>query len=141
MVEYSANAARKLAPGGRTTQTGPVGKFILIVEDDEELRAAVRDVLVDEGYEVAEAGNGQEALTALRRPHPPCVMLLDLMMPVMNGWQLMDALALEPTRPPPVIITSAMAESAPAGAAGVLKKPYALERLLKLVETHCCTVA
>ena len=101
----------------------------------------MRDVLVDEGYEVAEAGNGQEALTALRRDQTPCVMLLDLMMPIMNGWQLMDALALEPTRPPPVIITSAMAESAPAGAAGVLKKPYALERLLKLVETHCCTAA
>lgn len=137
MVENPDKVARKLAPGGRTAHTGPVSKVILIVEDDEQLREAVRDVLVDEGYKVAEASNGQEALAVLRSPDAPCVMLLDLMMPVMNGWQLMDALALEPIRPPPVIITSAMAENAPSGAAGILKKPYALERLLQLVESHC----
>ncbi|MDQ3548812.1 MAG: response regulator [Chloroflexota bacterium] len=61
---------------------------ILIVEDDPAIRHVLHEALLDEGYDVAEATNGQEALDALAACHPdgPAAIVLDLMMPVMDGW-------------------------------------------------------
>ena len=63
-------------------------KHILIIEDDADLREALVEALRDEGYEAAGAMHGREALDRLRRETVrPCLILLDLTMPVMNGWQ------------------------------------------------------
>jgi len=59
--------------------------LILVVDDDEDLRESFAGVLEDAGYEAASAGNGREALDFLRSSPPPCLVLLDLMMPVMDG--------------------------------------------------------
>src|SRR5437867_1078963 len=89
---------------------------VLIVEDDTEIREALRDLLTEHGYRVLEAANGLEALSLVERlPEPPCVVLLDLMMPVMTGWELLEKWetqgGVEPHR---VCIISAFADQAPA---------------------------
>ena len=63
---------------------------ILVVEDDPEVRSAIRMVLEVEAYEVAESGDGADALAKLRVNPQPSLILLDLMLPGMNGWQFMD---------------------------------------------------
>jgi CheY-like chemotaxis protein len=60
---------------------------VLIVDDDYAVLDAIKDVLEDEGHEVSLAANGLEALKELRRKDQVCLILLDLMMPVMNGWE------------------------------------------------------
>src|SRR5262245_22499124 len=63
---------------------------ILIVDDDSDLRETIREVLDDEGYETAAAGNGAEALAWLREAPLPALILLDLMMPLMDGWRFRE---------------------------------------------------
>jgi CheY-like chemotaxis protein len=62
---------------------------VLIVEDDEAIRETLRELLEFEGFEVATAANGREAVSQLQRTERPCLILLDLMMPVMNGWEFL----------------------------------------------------
>ena len=69
---------------------------ILVVEDDPEVRSAIRMVLEAEAYEVAESGDGADALVKLRATPQPSLILLDLMMPGMNGWQFMDEVRVHP---------------------------------------------
>ncbi len=76
---------------------------ILIVDDDPEIREALCDLLIEEGYEVALAENGEQALNAIRR-HRPEMVLLDLMMPKVNGWELLGQLEGDDL---PVILISA----------------------------------
>lgn len=115
-------------------------RCVLVVEDDEDVRDAIATALFDEGYEVQTAGHGQEALELLRGRGPddqPCLILLDLMMPVMNGWQLVEALRAEDAYAAiPVVVVSAMAEGVP-GAVASMKKPIQLAALLDLVRQHC----
>jgi CheY-like chemotaxis protein len=111
---------------------------VLIVEDDDMLRESVRDLLRDHGFETAEAIHGRAALDYLQTNPPPCVVLLDLMMPVMNGWDFMAAvLRGQPSPIPPIVVTSAMADHAPSGAAAVLRKPFDLDELVEIVRRHC----
>src|ERR1043165_863029 len=66
-------------------------KDILVIEDDEDISDSLRDLLEGEGYRVATAANGREGIDALKRQgRHPCMVLLDLMMPVMNGWQFLE---------------------------------------------------
>ncbi len=116
---------------------------VLVVEDDRELREAVGSILQEEGCSVRSASNGAEALTLLRGQERPCIILLDLMMPVMNGWQFLEQrksdVALEEI---PVVVMSAYLDM-PGFAAphlpveATLKKPLDLDRLLDLVNSHC----
>jgi CheY-like chemotaxis protein len=69
---------------------------VLIVDDDPEIRESMRMVLEDEGYHVREAADGVAALDELHRDQQPCVVLLDLMMPRMNGWEFLGAAASDP---------------------------------------------
>lgn len=111
---------------------------ILLVEDDGDLRDAMADTLEESGYSVAAVSNGLECLEWLREAErPPSLILLDLMMPVMDGWQF----RIEQLKDPklagiPVVILSAMAS--PAGNDGVehLKKPVKLQPLLALVARY-----
>jgi signal transduction histidine kinase/DNA-binding response OmpR family regulator len=106
---------------------------VLIVEDDEDIRDSLREVLSFEGYHVVTAGNGREALELLQSGVKPSVVFLDLMMPVMNGFEFLDALRkIDFLSTLPVIIVSAWpreADRAP-DIQGVIKKPIDVAQLL-----------
>ncbi len=115
---------------------------ILVVEDDAITRDALTLVLESEGYRVASAANGQEALDRLRGDGRPCVILLDLMMPVKDGWQFRAEQGKDPELSSiPVIVCSADGnveqKAASLGAAGYLQKPVDFEQLLREVQRHC----
>ncbi len=111
---------------------------ILVVEDDPGIRQGIADFLGFEGYEVDVAVNGEEALVYLRERRPS-LLVLDLVMPVMNGLQLLERLRAERIAEgvPVAIMTAAMpgASSLPAAAA-YLSKPFDLEELLAVVGRH-----
>lgn len=101
------------------------------MDDDDAIREVLAEVLRDEGYEVTSASNGEQALDELRRHRHPDLLLLDLMMPVMSGWELLELLqARSDLSQIPVVVVSAM--NAP-GACEHLAKPIDLDRLLATV--------
>jgi CheY-like chemotaxis protein len=117
--------------------TAPCGG-VLVVEDDVDVRRAIVQVLQDEGFRVHTAENGQVALAQLRAAAtaPPCVILLDLMMPVMDGWSFRATQLRDPSLAhiPVVLLTadSGAAEKAEiARANGALRKPVDLQLLLE----------
>ncbi|WP_437637305.1 response regulator [Sorangium sp. So ce854] len=115
---------------------------ILVVEDDLDIRSILSQLLMFEGYDVEEAADGAEALALLRRGQPPALILLDLMMPVMDGWQLRAELQRDPALASiPVVIVSADVraeqEASRLRVAGLLKKPLQIEPLLELVHRIC----
>ena len=113
---------------------------ILVVEDDPEVRGAIRMVLEAEAYEVAESGDGADALAKLRVSPQASLILLDLMMPGMNGWQFMDEVRVHPgLREVPIIVVSAYGSAdgvRSVGATDYLKKPFDPETLLAVVSRH-----
>ncbi len=111
-------------------------KTVLLVDDDEDIREALRAILEDEGFDVHVAINGKDALDSLRSGLRPNVILLDLMMPVMSGWQFRSAQCADPSISAiPVVVLSAVHEH-PEGlsVAASLRKPIDIERLLEVVE-------
>ena len=113
---------------------------VLIVEDDEDLREMMAQMLTIEGYTTATVANGREALDYLHSTRKPNVILLDLMMPVMDGWEFRRQQKADPQiAPVPVIVLSALDQrrAAPVEAEAFLNKPLDFERLLELVRDHC----
>jgi CheY-like chemotaxis protein len=113
---------------------------VLIVEDDEDLRDMMAQMLAIEGFAAAAVANGREALDYLRRAIKPHVILLDLMMPVMDGWEFRRRQQADPELAPvPVIVLSALDRSRaePVDAIAFLKKPLDFDRLLELVRDQC----
>jgi CheY-like chemotaxis protein len=113
---------------------------VLIVEDDEDLRDMMAQMLTIEGFAATAVANGREALDYLRRAIKPHVILLDLMMPVMDGWEFRRRQQADPELAPvPVIVLSALDRSraAPVDAIAFLKKPLDFDRLLELVRDQC----
>ena len=115
---------------------------MLVVDDDPEIRSVLETVLGMEGYGVATAENGREAFARLRGARGTCVILLDLMMPVMNGWQFRDAQRGDPSLAEiPVVVISAAGNlrerAAQLDAAGYLEKPLDFDDLLRAVGRHC----
>ncbi|HVL69348.1 MAG TPA: response regulator [Vicinamibacterales bacterium] len=113
---------------------------ILVVEDNDDVRDMMAVSLQLEGHQVTTAANGREALAKLRAGERPCLILLDLMMPVMDGWEFRDALQQEPElRHVPVVVVSAataeLVRKAPAEA--YLPKPIDMEQLLEVVCEFC----
>jgi two-component system response regulator CpxR len=107
---------------------------VLVVDDDDSIREVLSEVLRDEGYGVVCASNGEQALSELRNHGHPDLMLLDLMMPVMSGWELLEVLQSSTELSQiPVVVVSAM--NAP-GAYEHLAKPIDLDRLLATVGRH-----
>lgn len=124
------------------TQVGPkTDCTILIVEDDPDIRDALRDVLELDGYEVVEASNGKEGLERLGSIVRPCVILLDLMMPVMSGGEFLAVLRdTDVLATIPVVVVSAWPVEAGhvrEHMQGFVKKPVSLDALLSLVERFC----
>ena len=119
----------------------PVSKHsasVLLVEDDVDIREAVSAVLEAEGYTVLTAGNGEEALRTLEQGQP-CVVLLDLMMPVMDGWDFLAELKKSRRHEDlPVVVVSAYSERKAEGVRRILKKPLDVNQLLAAVADYCC---
>lgn len=111
----------------------------LVIDDDEDVRQAIAQVLEEAGYVVVQAPNGEEALKVAREQILPDVILLDIAMPVMNGWEFMSArLAWPELVETPVILMSGMGcamHAAPrVGAVALLSKPCSSDDLLRTVE-------
>jgi CheY-like chemotaxis protein len=127
------------SPYGRMTPPLPHCP-VLIVEDDEDLREMMAQLLTLEGYDAASVANGREALDYLQHSSTPNVILLDLMMPVMDGWEFRRQLEADPALAPvPVIVLSALDQVRALNihAAAFLKKPLDFDRLLALVRGYC----
>ena len=115
---------------------------VLIVEDDTDLRQALSQVLAEEGYSVGGAEHGRHALEQLRDGVRPCLILLDLTMPVMNGWQFREEQRHDPDLASiPVVVISAGAnlseQVAPLGIQDYIRKPIQLGQLLATVQRYC----
>jgi CheY-like chemotaxis protein len=114
---------------------------ILVVEDDDDVRESLVQVLLTEGFDGVPAASGEEALAQLRGGLRPCVILLDLMMPGMNGWQFMEEQQVHPGYgKTPVVVVSAYGSAEgvrSVGAADYLRKPIDIDALLAVVGRYC----
>ena len=107
---------------------------ILIVEDDIEQLDALREVLEVTGYSTRCAQNGKEALDLLRRPPQPALILLDLNLPVMNGWQFLVEKRNDPALVKvPVVVMSGANTGRPQGTVAFLMKPISPSALLRVI--------
>jgi CheY-like chemotaxis protein len=115
---------------------------VLVVDDDADIRDSIGDILELRGYQVARAANGREALDRLRHGPLPCLILLDLMMPVLNGWEFRAQQASDQALAsvPVVIISgdgSTDQKAASIGVSEYLRKPLELSAILDVVRRHC----
>ena len=120
---------------------------VLVVEDHSDTRQLIQDLLTSENIPSVAAEDGQRALALLPAARP-CLILLDLSMPVMDGWRFREEQQRRPERELasiPVVILSALHDckehAARLGAVGVFEKPIDFERLLALVHTYCDAAA
>ena len=133
------NAFSKGAALAGQPSTGP--KRVLVVDDDPDILDALSEILEAEGFAVMRARNGQEALERVDA-QLPSLILLDLMMPVMDGWEFARRLRQQPGQHSsvPIIVLSADrnvgAKAQEIGAVGHLAKPFELSDLLDLVEKN-----
>ncbi len=119
-------------------------KNVMVVDDDLGIREMLTMALEDEGYQVATASNGLDAITQLRQGMTlPCLILLDLNMPIMTGWEFRREQTHDPVLTPiPVVVVSAdrslQQQQRPSiDAAGFLAKPIDFARLFNLVSHYC----
>jgi len=116
---------------------------ILVVDDDAALRNTLIEALEGEGYRTTSASNGLEALERLRgEKTPPAVILLDMMMPVMDGWAFRDEQQRDPQLAEiPVVVFSAQGNvkemASEVSASAYLKKPVTLKELLAILVKFC----
>ncbi|HZU36161.1 MAG TPA: response regulator [Gemmataceae bacterium] len=120
----------------------PSGKHVLIVEDEDTTRDMLAMLLQAEGYSVAGAGNGEEALAYLRNRRVPNLILLDLMMPIMDGWKFRRIQRKDPLLAEiPVVVVSAAGDvgqtAVALSAAGFLDKPVEPTHLLATIRRLC----
>jgi CheY-like chemotaxis protein len=123
-------------------------KSILVIEDHEDIRESIVDILRSEDYDVYSAANGKEGIELLPSIPAPTLILLDMMMPIMNGWQFLEAqkanARMEDLR---VVMVSAVpsskalfTEEGMAPVEGLLAKPIQLEGLLNVVGKYCLSL-
>jgi CheY-like chemotaxis protein len=114
-------------------------KSILLIEDDHDTRVSLRRSLEEEGYFVFTAANGRQGIDTLKRIKPPCLILLDLVMPIMDGEEFIQTIEKDPTlHMIPVVVVSAFPEKAKAIISkAFISKPIDLETLLKVVKDNC----
>jgi CheY-like chemotaxis protein len=128
------------APGARERADATPPVTVLLVEDDAAIAEALEDMLRDEGLEVARAANGREALALLRRGLRPSSILLDLMMPVMDGWDFRQEQLADPAlKDIPVVVVSAAGFSpetirAQLGDVHLLPKPVPCRALFEILD-------
>lgn len=114
-------------------------KTILVIEDDHDTRVSMRQQLESEGYFVFSAADGQQGLALLQRIKPPCLILLDLVMPLMDGEAFVKAVEGDPALHmiPVVLITAFPDKAKPQLARELVKKPINLKTLLDVVNKYC----
>jgi CheY-like chemotaxis protein len=123
--------------------TGSCACLIMVVDDDRDVRDSIVEVLEDAEFRALPAMNGQEGLDLLRRTATkPCLILLDVMMPILDGWGFRAAQVSDPDlQSVPVVVLTAHASAAQTAdqmrAAGFLRKPVALPTLLATVRQYC----
>lgn len=116
---------------------------ILVIDDDPDIRETLIEVLEDAGHETLAAANGNEALRTLRTTEsPPCLILLDLMMPIMDGRTFREEQLKDPALAAiPVVVLSAFRDAADTAnelsAQAHLPKPVSLDALMRVVDTYC----
>lgn len=114
---------------------------ILLIEDDDSIREITQELLESEGYGVATAANGQAALEKLKAMETlPCLILLDLMMPVMDGWQFMEKKRVDARlNSIPVVAFSALEERKISAARtdDVIRKPINPDVMIKVIKKYC----
>jgi CheY-like chemotaxis protein len=117
----------------------PHGHPVLVVEDDSDVRECVKMVLEEAGFLVVTAANGAEAERALANMEDPCVMLLDLVMPVMNGWELLEHLRRDGriAHGLRVVVVSASIGRPLGGTVKCMRKPVRVDQLLATVRELC----
>jgi CheY-like chemotaxis protein len=118
----------------------PDCRTILIVEDDADIRETLQHLLEASGYRAAPASNGQVALDLIDTMGSPCLILLDLMVPVMDGWAFLSALDQnERLADVPIVIVSAYTDKVASleRAQQILKKPVDIHALMAVVRQHC----
>lgn len=115
-------------------------KRVLIIEDDFDIRIALKEILEWEGYQVLTASNGKEGLEILENDDGPCLIILDIMMPVMNGWDFLRRYKTSGmSGRNPILVASASPEAAPKIASEglmFLPKPLNVDSLVNLVKAH-----
>lgn len=114
-------------------------KTILVIEDDHDTRVSLRKILEREGYFVFSAADGKAGLELLHRIKPPCLIILDVIMPLMNGAEFLDAIEKDPIlHLVPVVLLSAFPEAAKKLVVkAFVQKPIELDSLLDAVREHC----
>jgi two-component system chemotaxis response regulator CheY len=112
---------------------------VLVVEDDEGIRDMMEMVLDSEGYEVVSATNGIMALALLEEERPDLI-LLDMRMPGMDGWEFARRYAELPDPRPPIVVVTAAQDAArratEIAAQGYLAKPFGIDELLEVIDSH-----
>ena len=146
-IEFAPRAGSSYPAGGNQQEIDArkevgvrkddASKLVLIVDDDLDLLEVTTFVIESEGMAVETARNGAEALALLANNRLPTLVLLDLMMPVMNGWEFLAAVAKNPLlqQLPVVVLTAAEHREVP-GAMEVLSKPMDLQELLRVVDRY-----
>ncbi len=135
-VEQKRRAPPELDPE-RALREAPKS-LVLVIDDDESIRTALAELLELSGYQVAVAADGQDALELLADGLEPNAIVLDLMMPRMDGWTFLSRLRADPKfQGMPVLVTSAITSQAPADADVYLQKPFDLSRLDHEVARLC----
>jgi urea transport system substrate-binding protein len=113
---------------------------VLVVDDDPDMIEVIELVLQDAGYKTRSALNGREALEAVAAGGMPALIVLDMLMPVMNGWQFADAFHALYGREVPIVVATAAehvrSRSDGIGAVDVLPKPFEVSDLLRVVASH-----
>jgi CheY-like chemotaxis protein len=116
------------------------GDDVLVVDDDADMIEVIELVLQDAGYKTRSALNGQQALDAVASGGMPALIVLDMLMPVMNGWQFAEAFHARYGRDVPIVVATAAehvrSRSDGIGAVGVLPKPFEVSDLLRVVARH-----
>jgi CheY-like chemotaxis protein len=117
-------------------------KPILIVDDDKDIQASIKMILELKGYGVVSASNGKEALTYIQDINPPALILLDLMMPAMDGFEFLKKLETDykALAVPVIVMSAARNKATEVKNYTTLLKPFDIDYLLTLVERHVAHV-
>ena len=115
-----------------------LSRTVLIVEDEKDIRDTLQQVLELEGYVAHAASNGREAIAMLKEGRAPGLILLDLMRPVMNGWEFLEHHHADPvlSKIPVVLVSAAGDRAKDLKVSAFLRKPVELDHLLKVVQSY-----
>ena len=136
----TARSVRSLSLVSKPGVPCAVDRGVLIVEDNDDLRQMLTDLLAFEGFRTHAVANGREALDYLQDGNHPGLILLDLMMPVMDGWEFRREQQRDSDfADVPVVVLSALneARAAEIGCAEYLRKPIDFDRLFDVVRHYC----